>query len=309
MDTINTILVKSVKICTLLQQDSIVIVCDQAIYSKAQQIRWKDDHLMARTVIRMGKFHTSMNFLASLGKRFRYVGLQDIIIESGLVAEGSANGVLCGRQYNRSIRMHKIVSEAMEHLRWQAFIKFHDGDEEQEEASNTVEKLQATFPSLLHKQLVNDEEFGSLQARYEKFVVEKSSSPTFAFWSFYIDMVEHLLLFIRATKEGNWLLHLSPVRGLLPWFFAYDHINYSRYLPAYWMEMKQLPDTHPSVHNAFLERQFAVVRQDRHGFAGIPGDQTIEQTINRDTKTKGGVIGFSNSGGSYHILVLSHQEE
>ena len=173
MDTINTILVKSVKICTLLQQESIVIVCDQAIYSKAQQIRWKDDHLMARTVIRMGEFHTSMNFLASLGKRFRDAGLQDIIIESGLVAEGSANGVLCGRQYNRSIRMHKIVSEAMEHLRWQAFIKSHDGDEEQEEASNTVEKLQATFPSLLHKQLVNDEEFGSLQARYEKFVVEK----------------------------------------------------------------------------------------------------------------------------------------
>ena len=78
---------------------------------------------MARTVIRMGEFHTGMNFLACIGKRFRDAGLQDIVIESGLVAEGSTNAVLTGHQYNVSLRMHKIVSEAMEHMRWQAFLK------------------------------------------------------------------------------------------------------------------------------------------------------------------------------------------
>ena len=238
MDTVNTILVKSVRICTLLQQESIVIVCDQAIYSKVQQIQWKDAHLMARTVIRMGEFHTGMNFLAFFGKRFRDAGLQDIVIVSGLVAEGSTNTVLTGHQYNRSLRMHKIVSEAMEHMRWQAFLKTLS-EEEQEQASDLMKKLQDSFPSDEHKQIVSGEQFDGLQSKYTTFVINQSTSPTFAFWSSYIDMVEQLLLFIRATKEGDWKLHLASVRGLMPWFFTYDHFNYSRYLPVYWSEMKR----------------------------------------------------------------------
>ena len=294
MDTVNTILVKSVRICTVLQQESNVIVCDQAIYSKVQQIQWKDASLMARTVIRMGEFHTGMNFLACIGKCFQDAGLQDIVIESGLVAKGSTNAVLTGHQYNRSLRMHKIVSEAMEHMRWQAFLKTLS-EEEQEQASDLMKKLQDSFPSDEHKQIVSGEQFDGLQSKYTKFVINQSTSPTFAFWSSYIDMVKQLLLFIRATKEGDWKLHLASVQGLMPWFFTYDHFNYSRYLPVYWSEMKRLPQTHPPIHAAFQEGQFTVNRQDNHGFAGVAGDQTIEQTINRDTKTKGGGIRYSNT--------------
>ena len=85
----------------------------------------------------------------------------------------------------------------------------------------------------------------------------------------------------------------------MPFFFvAYDHVNYSRYLPVYWSEMKRLPQTHPPIHAAFQEGQFTVNRQDNHGFAEVAEDQTIEQTINRDTKKKGGV---TTTYGYYHI--------
>eukprot|EP00057_Strongylocentrotus_purpuratus_P015294 XP_011669768.1 PREDICTED: uncharacterized protein LOC105440883 [Strongylocentrotus purpuratus] len=304
-DTINTILHKSVKIGTILQQDTVVIVCDQAIYSKAQQIRWKDPHLSARTVVRMGDFHTTMNFLACIGKRFKDGGLQDIIIESGLIATGSVNGVLSGHHFNRSLRAHKLLCEAMERLRWLSFMKTLP-DEQQEEASDVLLKMHTTFPSSDHRKVIEGEQFEALLDEYSLFIETQSSRPTFAFWSSYIEMVESLLLFNRATKEGNWPLHLSAARSLLPWFFAYDHLNYSRYMSAYWLEMHMLPVTHPSIAEAFLEGDFVVHRQTAHGFSGIAGDQMIEQTVNRDTKSRGGVIGYSTSRSYFHRWLLSH---
>ena len=48
---------------------------------------------------------------------------QDIMIESDIVAAGSVNGVLSGKHYNRSIRAHKLIYEAMQRLRVKAFLK------------------------------------------------------------------------------------------------------------------------------------------------------------------------------------------
>ncbi|KAJ8039232.1 hypothetical protein HOLleu_16882 [Holothuria leucospilota] len=100
-------------------------------------------------------------------------------------------------------------------------------------------------------------------------------------------MVQLLLLFIRSTREGDWLLDLSTIRSLLPWFFAYSHIHYARYFPAYWLQKSDLPKTHPDVHQQLLNGEFTVQRQSRFGFSQVACDQTIEQTCNRDTKTKG----------------------
>lgn len=79
-----------------------------------------------------------------------------------------------------------------------------------------------------------------------------SESLTFQFWSSYIRMVEDLLTFIRATREADWGLHLSSVRIMLPWFFSYDRVNYSRYLSAYWHEMSNLQDTHPRTYTQVI---------------------------------------------------------
>ena len=70
-------------------------------------------------------------------------------------------------------------------------------------------------------------------------------NPTFAFWSVYIEMVQVLLLYIRATRTSDWALHLSALRSMIPCFFATDRINYARYSPCYWLEMSCLDETHP----------------------------------------------------------------
>ena len=99
--TIMEIFNRSTELCRQLEIEQMVLVFDQAIYSKAQIIRWDTPALRDRFILRLGEFHTAMSFLGVLGKRYGPAGLQDILIESECVAQGSMNGVLSGHNFNR----------------------------------------------------------------------------------------------------------------------------------------------------------------------------------------------------------------
>ena len=122
-------------------------------------------------------------------------------------------------------------------------------------------------------------------------------------------MVQILLLSIRATRQGIWPLHLSSSIDTAPWFHAYDRVNYARYLPVYIAEMKSLPSTHPAVHSELnsASGEFVAQRQGKHGFSQVACDMAIKQTINRDSKTKGG-MGNTQNKGSVNRWILSHPE-
>jgi len=113
LSTVKEILNRSSDRCDRLKLDCMVLVFDQAIYSKVQQIRWTDDDLFGRFVVHLGDFHTTMSFLSVIGKRFVDSGLKDVFIESRIIAEGSLTGVMNGHQYNRSIQAHKITLDAL----------------------------------------------------------------------------------------------------------------------------------------------------------------------------------------------------
>ena len=49
------------------------------------------------------------------------------------------------------------------------------------------------------------------------------------FWVSYLDLVDILLAMIRTSREGDWDLHLTSIRNLIPWCFALNNINYARY--------------------------------------------------------------------------------
>ena len=52
---------------------------------------------------------TICNFQVTKGKRFKNTRLRDITFESAVIAEGLIEAVLEGRQYNRAVRLHKII--------------------------------------------------------------------------------------------------------------------------------------------------------------------------------------------------------
>ena len=78
-------------------------------------------------------------------------------------------------------------------------------------------------------------------------------------------------------------------------FFAMDHLNYSRWLPVYIMDMCHLQEKALNVYNNFLRGNHIVSRSQ--SFNQVWADMALEQSINLDTITKGGilVIGITQS--------------
>ena len=74
--TLYTALQQSIKIADELLLERIVLIFDEAIYAKIQQIRWKNEIFMSRFIVRLGDFHTTMSFLSAIGVLFRDAGLQ-----------------------------------------------------------------------------------------------------------------------------------------------------------------------------------------------------------------------------------------
>ena len=74
--TVNALLKHSVSICQRLQLPENVQVFDEALYAKAQMLRWKNEEYKNRLVIRLGDFHTIMSFCSAIAKIFKDAGLE-----------------------------------------------------------------------------------------------------------------------------------------------------------------------------------------------------------------------------------------
>ena len=57
---------------------------------------------------------------------------------------------------------------------------------------------------------------------------------------------------------GDWALHLQSAAEMLPWYFPYDHLNYTSYFPVYIYEMVAITDTYPSVAEHLAAGDFIV---------------------------------------------------
>ena len=232
MSTVQEVLVKSLSIKNTLKLNSLVLVFDQALYAKATDIQWKQSERFKDLVFRMGVFHTACTFLSIIGKRFQDAGLRDLAVESGVVAEGSVSGVMDGRRYNRGVRFHKLMYEALMRLVWKGFIPWlHENHEDSKDVVNAVfndlkksqdEACGEEFEKQMASPLLT--QFETLFVLYMGFL-RVSNGKLSEFWISYLDMTEILLGLLRASREGNWEPHLSSIRKMLPWCFAYDNIN------------------------------------------------------------------------------------
>ena len=192
-----------------------------------------------------GLFHTICNFLVIIGKRFLDAELRDLSVESEVIEEGSVDRVLNGQQYNRGVRLHKLLYEA---LAWKGFQNWLQRNQDAEQqclledtpllfVSLTQSSTQENLDSILQNPrlaLLFD-----LFQNYLSFLLPDGGSLA-QLWLSYTDMVETPLYLIRSSREGNWLLHLYAIRAVPPSCFTYDKINYSHYLFVYYAEMTSL---------------------------------------------------------------------
>lgn len=313
MVTVNELLRRSCLIAARLGQSHAIITVDQPIYAKAQEIVWKHQEDYKQVVLRMGAFHVSCAFLAAIGKRFGDAGLQDLLVESGVIGPSAVDGVLSGKQYNRGLRAHKLLFEAFQRLKFDAMeatITCEQDDNVAEDFTDLHDRLQAVRSQPSQSSIRRITTCRGFELIKNTWMDEDSGDvgAMTKFWRSYPEMVNLLLCFVRATRLGNWPLHLTSIRKMLPWFFAYDHIHYARWLSVYWWEMVRLPKTHPEAHALLASGEFCVQRSTDGSASQVAIDQCIEQTMNRDSKTRGGIVGYSlHPGAVQRWIVTAHE--
>lgn len=73
--------------------------------------------------------------------------------------------------------------------------------------------------------------------------------------------------------------------------------------------MENFANTHPEIEKSFLAGDFLVQWRDGYGFSSVACDVAIEQTVTRDSKTKGGMKGFTLYKGVANRWLLSHHQQ
>ena len=132
-------------------------------------------------------------------------------------------------------------------------------------------------------------------------------SATFAYWDSFLEYGNILLRLLRADRQADFIMHIQAVIETVPYFFLAGRINYARYTPVYIAEMKRLQEKEPLMYRHMMEGGFVVRRSASRVFNCVPTDQALEQTINREAKSQGGVIGFTlRKGALLRWLMTRH---
>ena len=202
---------------------------------------------------------------------FQESGLEDVSIDSGLYGSSSTMALLQGKWYNRGIRGHKLIMEALLRLKWDAFCSWlsEGGGGEVESEGGPILNLVDSVIDRYRTAVTAEEKkeayllLCNIATRVEDLLTrfkQETSSKLFKFWDEYIEMILLLLQFIRAEREGDWELHLKVTTKTIPYFFAMDRLNYSRWLPGYIMDMRNLQEKALDVYNEFLRGNHTVSR-------------------------------------------------
>ena len=96
-----------------LELDHIIAHADELVYSKFVHILWKFSDIYNRVIVLMGGFHQLRVRQKQIYKRYVCLDFKSWFIESGVIANGSADQEIEGRHYYRSIRILKESFNAL----------------------------------------------------------------------------------------------------------------------------------------------------------------------------------------------------
>ena len=313
IDTIMTVLIQCKEIARKLNQATTVVTFDEALYCKARQLVWAHPDLLSNIVLRLGGFHTAMNFLGAIGKHMANSGLTDVWIGAGIYTEHTADKILSGKSWNRAVRAHKLTLEALWWILMKVFQAWQEDQNKQscKQLFDCASRIAECFSNNNMKErqeavrdfVCNAE---ALQSDFDIFVAEHTDDPTFIFWKQYMDLVKLLLLFLRAEREGIWNLHLETLSQMLPLMAVYDHTNYMRWGVVYLTDMQELETTAPTVFDQFQHGNFTV-KETEGNFNQLATDFALEH-INKLCKVAGGIVGITRTKSALDRWMLTCTE-
>ena len=289
LDVIQETLVLTQRCVQECRQPYGVVSYDLNAAKPAMQMQATEKPKYDNVFIMPGVFHVEMAFFKALGKLIEDSGGPTMLIETDVLATGSLNGFLSGKHFNRCKRLHPILGLALEILHFQVFIDSYD---EKDELKAMTDKLSLTRRDDLEVVLAS-EVFIPCVSSYTTYTEKTRSGEhgvTAQFWIMYIDYIDHYHSLERAIRTNN--IDLTPIINL---FFSTNHVNYSRWLSKFQLDLVNIDDTHPGLRDILEDGVFSV-RRTPHQFSRCPVDLTLEQTVNADAASKQtGLVSATNN--------------
>ena len=236
-----------------------VITLDQPLYTITKYVQWKwpATHGEKVYVVMLGGLHIEMAFWSLCGDMLESSGWTTALSEAGVASSGTADPFLKVSHLTRTRHAHQVTALALSKLQCDAFVTCNDESD--------------------------DEAF----AKWRSNLLERS--PTFKFWDMILRLETLILIFIKAHRTRQFQLFAETLEVLVPWFFALDHVNYSRWLPVFINDMKSLPE---DVKDE-LQKNWVVQKTEKK-FSAMPIDQAHEQN-NAIVKATGGAVGLTEN--------------
>ena len=107
---------KSLKLSSECGKHNIAVTYDLTTAKLALQIQAEESTEFDNIFVTLGSFHTELAFFNACGKIISESGALHILNESLVLAAGSTNGFIKGKNYNRCKRIHELRSLAFEIL-------------------------------------------------------------------------------------------------------------------------------------------------------------------------------------------------
>ena len=232
----------------------------------------------------LGGFHIQRSYMNAIYKRIKESNIEDLLVEAGLIVQGSIIQALSGDHYNRATRLYKLFYEAMVRIIINHSKK--NGVEPPSSLKNLFKiicnrELEAQDRYFAFQTILDDGEFSEYVNKL--FNVTGAGNHMANYIISIMNMIEILLMNIDSLKSEDWERFLSSIRLMMPWMMIYDNTNYSRWLPVFWMEMSSLAEEHvQSIKEIFSQSLTG------NSYSSLPPDLWIECTMNKGSKMKAG---------------------
>ena len=211
-----------------------------------------------------------------LGTLVKGSGFEDVIFQAGVCSTGSLNGVLSGSHYNRFWTVHSVMGEALERLCMELFMN------NENVFPNEVQMCQEDIP-ISYEFLAKGDAVTTFIDKYDEFkanIRNGKYGKTAKFWVvYYMDVQSSIIQIYHAVQTNDFGLRLDGLKKALPFCFAINKQNCTRYGTIYVHSLANMETTRPGCKKLLLNKGLSVKAQYRYPLR-TSIDQRGEQTIN-----------------------------
>ena len=284
-----------------------IVTLDLQLYAKCMQLREKND-ILESFIFRLGELHVVFAMLKVLGEYILDSGIDRLFVEAGIYGPTTLGQIIEGKHMKRGIEAYFTMYLALSSIHLKEALQ-NSGIEWLKIKSRIKETI-SNFLNIeedslqerisIHNQLLEELHSSRIQERLIEF--NNSLHNQSLFLRNFMKMFEVLLLFVRASRQGLWRLHLACLNKFADYFFAHDQINYARLTPLYLATMIDL-ETKDENSWRYLENNYSIAKSSIP-FVAIGSDHAMEQE-NKTMKVLGGIIGLTQQPDALNRFCLT----